>query len=151
MAPHLIKFPAGSGKTVSVLEGIASSGHLPWEIYVPTHALAEECKQTLLRLNPALRVAAIKGRDHPLGEVSKMCKKHLQASALTKAGLSVFEIVYNEMRGNPREKNHLQSSVILMSNARTSRNLPQPTFTSTPTPTSPWSDTSWKSASHMAS
>jgi hypothetical protein len=93
MAPHLIKFPAGFGKTVSVLEGIASSDQLPWEIYVPTHALAEECKQTLLRLNPALRVAAIKGRDHPHDEVSKMCKKHLQASALTKAGLSVFPLL----------------------------------------------------------
>jgi hypothetical protein len=93
MAPHLLKFPAGFGKTVSVLKKIALSVHLPWEIYVPTHALAEECKQTLLRLNPALRVAAIKGRDHPHDEVSKMCKKHLQASALTKAGLSVFPLL----------------------------------------------------------
>lgn len=97
-----IKAAAGSGKTVEVLKRIATSSRGPFEIYVPTHTLACEGNARLKDMNPTLRIAVIKGRDHPIDNKTRFCKKHKQAAALIEAGHSVFALLCRQATGKDK-------------------------------------------------
>lgn len=90
MPVTVIKAAAGSGKTEEILNRIAKSHNRPFEIYVPTHALAEECKRRLQRLAPEKFVRIIYGRDHERDSGEAMCRKHELARLLTDGGHAVY-------------------------------------------------------------
>jgi len=72
---HVIKAPPGLGKTTAVIRSIATKGQGAAEIYVPTHALAQEIETKLRGVNPALKVQVIAGRSHVAATGLPMCAK----------------------------------------------------------------------------
>ncbi len=108
MFAHIVKAPAGIGKTIGIAKKAAASKKVI-EIYVPTHKLAEELRMSILTYNPKKRVIVIKGRDaiQPSGE--HFCKKHKVAKALSTQGVSVFDhLCHQEQRAGlpPRQCEH---------------------------------------------
>lgn len=85
----VIRAPAGLGKTSVVVQRIALSKQT-FEIYVPTHKLAEELKALILSHNVNRRVGVIAGRSHKDSSGTPMCQKYLLAEQIAKAKLSVF-------------------------------------------------------------
>lgn len=89
MAVNVSKAPAGSGKTREFLKRIALSPRTV-EVYVPTHALAEEWRQEVHKCNPTRRVAVIRGRDFELQPGLHLCQRQAEAAMLTSSGISIF-------------------------------------------------------------
>ena len=99
----MIRAPAGLGKTTLVLDAIAQLAGDSCEVYVPTHALAQEVEQILLAKNPELTVNVIAGRSH-IGDNGKpLCKKHELAEQIARAGGEVFASLCKRKKGKADE------------------------------------------------
>ena len=92
MRATVIKAPAGLGKTQAAAKKIAHSPHGPFEVYAPTHRLAEEWHESILRSNPHKRVIVISGRSHPDVAGAPMCRMHKEAEQLSTAGFSASSL-----------------------------------------------------------
>jgi hypothetical protein len=90
MPAYIVEAAAGLGKTQVAIEAIAKSPHGPYEIYVPTHALAEEVKQRIHAINPNRIVKVIYGRSSKREGAEPPCKKHKVADMLSASGYSVY-------------------------------------------------------------
>lgn len=96
MEVTVFRAPAGIGKTQLFAKEIAH--WTPWrrvEVYVPTHALAKEWKQSILKYEPTRRVQIIAGRDRPGALGRPLCRRHATASQISKAGYSVYSRLCN--------------------------------------------------------
>ncbi len=100
-----VRAPAGLGKTTEVQKCIAN---LPpgstAEIYVPTHALADEVGQNLRALYPKLTVKVIGGRSHPGPDGEPLCKKHELAEKVAQAGAEVYSTLCAQEKGKVVER-----------------------------------------------
>lgn len=91
MAATVFVAPAGSGKSHMFARRVAKtqkSGRI--EIYVPTHALAIEWKDSISAVNPTRRVKIIAGRDQLNVAGSPLCIRHVTAAKVIAAGQSVY-------------------------------------------------------------
>ena len=61
------------------------------EVYVPTHALAQEWHDAILRMNPGKRVQIIRGRDAEVQPGVFYCARHTLAKDLSSAGVAVYQ------------------------------------------------------------
>jgi hypothetical protein len=114
MRATVVKAPAGIGKTHVFAKRVAFSTRTT-EVYVPTLRLAEEWRNSILRINPAKVVRIIRGRSvtrqTSIGHRSKatnlprptfsitLCKRHVAAEALSKAGLPVYPNLCKRSQG----------------------------------------------------
>lgn len=95
--PHLgITAPAGIGKTKTILQQVAKVATKKFiEIYVPTHSLAKEVKDTLLQFNAKLNIEVIRGRtysDEETGGVAP-CKKSALIESIQRYGYNIYKDV----------------------------------------------------------
>lgn len=91
MPVHVLKAPAGSGKTQTYIEQIAKSPpETLIEVYTPTIKLAEEIKAGIDAYGTSHRVAVIKGRDQLHRDGRPLCVRHNLASQVAANGISVF-------------------------------------------------------------
>ncbi|WP_340124178.1 hypothetical protein [Methylobacter svalbardensis] len=97
-----ISAPAGIGKTRIVLEHVASAATKKFiEYYVPTHQLANEVMDTLLKINPKLKVTVIRGRTHVdknhAGSIAP-CKKSDLIQSIQDYGYNIYESVCQDCK-----------------------------------------------------
>src|SRR5438552_3815737 len=100
----VIKAPAGLGKSTLVRDAIAQRGGGGAEIYVPTHALAEEQAKNFHAANPKLKLKVIAGRSHPGSDGKPLCKKHKLAEEVAKAGGEVYSSLCARKKGSGQER-----------------------------------------------
>jgi hypothetical protein len=91
MTVHVVRAPAGLGKTSLVIQKIKDSPHQRVEIYVPTLNLAREIHAKLAEQNVAALV--ILGRDQEREPGKTMCRKPKLARAIARIGYPVFPII----------------------------------------------------------
>jgi hypothetical protein len=91
MAATVICSPAGGGKTTNFARRIANANK-DWriEVYVPTHALAQEWKALIKQFNPNRGVRVIGGRNHEAADGKPLCSRHQIAAKISQAGQSVY-------------------------------------------------------------
>lgn len=93
MKVHIIKAPAGLGKTSRVVESLRTAAFHKAEIYLPTHALATEISAALgTGANPVSNVVT-QGRSREVTPGQFMCKKHVQAAELSSKGWPVTPLL----------------------------------------------------------
>ena len=90
MPTYVVEAPAGLGKTELVVEHIAESPNAPYEVYVPTHKLAEEWRNRILKVNPHKRVTIIRGRSYTPEDGESFCRKSKLAETLAVAHYPVY-------------------------------------------------------------
>lgn len=98
-AAKVIRAPAGLGKTSLVVKGLAKGQFKYAEVYVPTHALAQEIERELKKANPNLRVNVIAGRSHVGTSGVPMCAKHTVAEELARVGASIYASMCERKQG----------------------------------------------------
>lgn len=98
MLANVIKAPAGLGKTRAFAERVAKFTTTT-EVYVPTHKLAEECRDLILQVNPAKRVQIVRGRSFEVQPKVHLCARHLLADDLSKAGVPVYQNLCSKRQG----------------------------------------------------
>jgi hypothetical protein len=86
----VIKAAAGSGKSSAFAEKLAQSHRSPIEVYVPTHKLAEEWRDNILRHNPSKSIVILRGRNALSADGLPLCSKHEIADQLVHAGVAVY-------------------------------------------------------------
>lgn len=93
MSVHIIKAPAGLGKTTLTIEQIKNYGaqYARIEIYVPTLELAAEINEQLVVLDITSRI--IKGRNKEVADGETMCRLPETAAEISKRGYPVFPIL----------------------------------------------------------
>lgn len=91
MLATVLKSPAGLGKTHAIAHKIAMSARGRFEVYVPTHRLAEEWRDLIHRFNPLKRVTILYGRSHLDSAGAPLCQMSTAAENLSQAGFSVFD------------------------------------------------------------
>ena len=96
--------PAGVGKTSLVVEEIAQREGGRIEMYVPTHALAEEVAKKIRCANPKLTVKVMAGRSHPGPDGKPLCKKHQLAEEAARAGADVYGSLCARKKGGGEER-----------------------------------------------
>lgn len=98
---HLgIKASAGIGKTEAYLDAIVGSNAKLIEIYVPTHKLADECEQRLIKKGvPTTHIQVIKGRTYGSEGTKPLCKKHTAAKKLGAYGVSTYKFLCRNDEG----------------------------------------------------
>jgi hypothetical protein len=104
---NVIRAPAGLGKTQAFAKKIADATDGPYEVYVPTIALAEEWRNSILKLNPTKEVVVIRGRSHLEATTGMpMCQMHTAAEQVSKAGFTVYASLCKKAQGknNPSLK-----------------------------------------------
>jgi hypothetical protein len=90
MIADIIKASAGFGKTVAFAKKIAHTTTHPIEVYAPTHRLAREWRELILKENPNMRVSVIGGRSALGKDGNPLCTKHKLAEDLSRVGVTVF-------------------------------------------------------------
>ena len=100
----VIRAPAGLGKTSLVVKKLAHRTGGLAEVYVPTHALAEEVGRDLREANPQLKVNVIAGRSHPGTDGKPLCKKHRVAEEVARGGGEVYASLCARERGKREER-----------------------------------------------
>jgi hypothetical protein len=98
MFVDVIKAPAGLGKTREFAMRVALSPALV-EVYVPTHKLAEEWRDSILQTNPAKRVQVMYGRSAERHVGVRMCARHTLADDLSRAGVAVYQNLCSQPQG----------------------------------------------------
>ena len=101
MTVHVIKAPAGLGKTSLILDKLPALAHKRVEIYVPTLDLANEIHAKLS--NSQVTSKIVMGREQPDGAGQSMCRKPTLAREISKLGYPVFPIICMG-RTVPRDK-----------------------------------------------
>jgi phage/plasmid primase-like uncharacterized protein len=87
-----LKAAAGLGKTEEYIKALTQRDDirsLVVEVYVPTHALADELIERLRSQDPDLKVRPIRGRGYEAGTPLAVCRKADVATAIGRLGLPV--------------------------------------------------------------
>jgi hypothetical protein len=91
MSVTVIGAPAGLGKTRIFAEHVAlQPATLRIEVYVPTHALALEWKESIKTYNPNGAVSIIAGRSYDTVDRGPLCRRHKLAAEISREGQSVY-------------------------------------------------------------
>jgi hypothetical protein len=85
----VVRAPPGLGKTTVTVNAINTATG-PVELYVPTHALAEEVRVLVQQACPSHTVTVIAGRSQPDATGKPLCAKHKLAEDVAKAGSEVY-------------------------------------------------------------
>lgn len=99
MPATVIQAPAGLGKTRLFAKMVAESTHTPIEVYAPTHRLAEEWRDTILKINHLKRITIIRGRNFVDQAGVSFCRKHKMAEQLSVAGFAVYPNLCKQSQG----------------------------------------------------
>jgi len=99
-----LKLPAGIGKTEGYLVAIVNSDAKLIEVYVPTHTLANECRQRLIDKGMKFdEVMVIQGRAYQAEGSAPLCKKDKISKKLGESGISTYKTLCRNDAGEQCE------------------------------------------------